>query len=115
MDIAIHLACPFQKAPEMDALRPQEFPEFKETDLRHLDAGVGFDSPEQIGAAPGRDAMAASGSPEEAEHLKHWSQYNAWNEALSSKLSARSYVAGVGEQEIPRFARNDKVSIETWL
>lgn len=71
MDITIHLGRPFQKAPEIVSLSPKECPKFQEADLLHLDACVGLDAPQQVGTAPGRDAMAAGGVPEEAKHGPH--------------------------------------------
>jgi len=71
VDVAVHLACPLEEAPEITALGPQEFPEFEEADLRHLDAGVGLDAPEEIGAAPGSNTVASGGVPEKTEHGAH--------------------------------------------
>ena len=53
----------------MVALAPHEFPEFHEADLLHLHAGIGFNSPKKIRAAPWSQVMAASGVPEEADLL----------------------------------------------
>jgi hypothetical protein len=45
MYVAIHFGCPFQEPPQAASLYPQEFPEFQESNLRHLNAGEGFDAP----------------------------------------------------------------------
>src|SRR5947207_13469629 len=71
MDVALHFARPFQKAPEVSAFPPHEFPKFQETDLRHLHTGVGFDAPEQIGTSPRSQAMSLGGIPEKAELVAH--------------------------------------------
>ena len=71
MNIAIHLTRPFQEPPQAVPLGPQEFPELQESDLGHLDAGEGLDAPKKVGTAPGRNPVAASGIPDEAQHLPH--------------------------------------------
>ena len=71
MDIAFHLACPAQKAPEVVALPPHKLPEFQEPDLLHLDAGVGLDAPQEIGASPRGEAVAFRRVPEEADSIPH--------------------------------------------
>src|SRR6202167_4004801 len=73
MGVAFHLGRPLEKAPETGALPPQKFPEFKKTDLRHLDAAVGLDAPEQIGAPPRSQVMALGCVPEKAEAIAHGS------------------------------------------
>lgn len=71
MDVVFHLAGPTQKAPEVVAFTPHELPEFEETDLLHLDAGVGLDAPEKIGTAPGGEAVPLGGVPEKADAVPH--------------------------------------------
>lgn len=71
MGIAVHLGSPFQKAPQISALAPQKFPEFQKTDLGHLDTGVSLDAPEQVGAAPRREAMAFSRVPQKTKSVAH--------------------------------------------
>src|SRR5580692_333576 len=71
MDPAVHRACPLEEAPEVVAFAPHKFPEFQEADLGHLHAGVGFDAPQQVGAAPGGQTMAFGGVPQEAETVAH--------------------------------------------
>ena len=66
-----HLASPAQKAPEIVALPPHEFPELKEANLLHLDARVGFDPPEKIRTAPGREPMSLGGIPQKADPVPH--------------------------------------------
>ena len=61
MGVTLHLSRPAEEAPEFVTLTPHEFPELQEADLRHLNAGVGFDAPEKIWATPGSKAMAAGG------------------------------------------------------
>jgi hypothetical protein len=68
MDVAVHLAGPFEEAPKAAALSPEKLPELEKTDLRHFEAGIRFHTPEQIGTAPRREAVAASRIPEEAQH-----------------------------------------------
>src|SRR5579863_6315478 len=53
------------------ALAPGEFPEFQQADLVHLYTSVGFDSPQQIRAAPRGKVVSAGGVPQEAEHVAH--------------------------------------------
>src|SRR5262249_41882902 len=71
VDVVVHLAGPLQESPQAVAFGPQKLPEFEEADLGHLNAGVRFDAPEQVGATPGGDPVAASRIPEEAQHLSH--------------------------------------------
>lgn len=42
-------------------------PEVPQADLLGVQAGVGFQAPAEVGAAPGTEAMAPGGVPEEAE------------------------------------------------
>ena len=63
MDVVVHLAGPAQETPEVAALPPHELPEFQKADLLHLDARVGLDAPEEIGAAPRGEAMSLGGIP----------------------------------------------------
>ena len=58
----------------MPSFSQNEFPELQESNLLHLDAAVGFDSPEKIRAAPGRKPVTAGRVPEEAEHVEHLEQ-----------------------------------------
>jgi len=67
----LHFRGPFQEPPKVVALPPEKFDEFEHADLVHFHAGIGFDPPQEIGAAPGREAMPASGIPEEPEHVTH--------------------------------------------
>src|SRR5919197_1377386 len=71
MRILLHLPRPFQKSPEMVALPPAEIPELEESDLRHLDAGVGLDAPEKIRTSPRSQAMAFRGVPQETKNMAH--------------------------------------------
>lgn len=71
MDEMVDFGGPFQKAPEIPSFTPHEFPEFQEADLLHFDPAVGLDSPEEIGASPGCEAVSASGVPEKPQHLAH--------------------------------------------
>jgi len=64
--VTLHLPRPLQKTPETVALAPEKFPKLKKTDLRHLDAAIGLDAPEQVGAPPRGQAMALGGVPEKA-------------------------------------------------
>ncbi len=71
MGVAFHFPGPFQEAPELFALPPGKFPKFKKADLVHLHAGIGFDSPQKVRAAPGSEVVSAGGVPQEAEHVAH--------------------------------------------
>jgi hypothetical protein len=71
MDITLHLARPPEEAPEVLALTPHELPEFQKTDLFHLDAGVGFDSPKEIWASPGSKAVAFRRIPKKTNLVAH--------------------------------------------
>ena len=71
MNVPIHLTRPLQKPPQAVTLGPEEFPELQESDLRHLDAREGLDTPKKVGTTPGREPVAASGIPDEAQHLPH--------------------------------------------
>ena len=69
--IAFHFAGPLQEAKQLHAFAPSESKKFEETDAMHLDTGVGFNPPAQIGAAPGGEAMAAGRVPQEAQDVMH--------------------------------------------
>src|SRR6266567_3442446 len=71
MGVTLHLSRPFQKAPEIAALAPHEFPKFQKADLRHLHAGIGFNAPEQIGTAPRGESMSPGGVPKKAKLVAH--------------------------------------------
>lgn len=71
MDVTFHLARPPEEAPKVLALTPHEFPEFQKTDLFHLDAGIGFDSPEKIWASPWSKAVASRRIPKKANLVAH--------------------------------------------
>ncbi len=55
----------------MGALPPQELPKFQKSDLLHLYATIGLNAPQQIGAAPGREPVAAGGVPHESQGVAH--------------------------------------------
>ena len=67
----LHLARPFEEAPQVSPLVPEKLPKFHKADLLHLEAAVGLDSPQQVWAAPGSQAMPTSGVPQEAEDGQH--------------------------------------------
>jgi tetratricopeptide (TPR) repeat protein len=71
VNVPFHLAGPLQEAPQVLALAPDKLPEGDEADPGHLDAAVSFDPPAQVGTAPGREVMSASGVPEKTQHLTH--------------------------------------------
>lgn len=71
MGVAIHLAGPSQEVPELAAFPPHEFPELQESDFLHLHASVGFDAPEQVGAAPWGEPMATCRVPKEPKTVAH--------------------------------------------
>jgi hypothetical protein len=73
MDVAIHLARPSQKAPEIAPLTPHEFPKFKKADLCHLHAGKSFDPPQKIWAPPRGETVAFCGIPQKAQFVAHGS------------------------------------------
>lgn len=72
-NVALHFSGPLQKTPQVVAFPPEEIPKLKEVDLLHFDAAIGLNPPQKIGTAPGRDAVAAGGVPDEAEHGEHLS------------------------------------------
>ena len=67
----VHFARPLQETPQIAAFSPEKFPELNKADLLHLQAAIGLNAPEQIRAAPGRQAMAASRVPHETEDGEH--------------------------------------------
>src|SRR4029077_2084587 len=71
VNIPLHLARPLQEAPQVSPFAPGKFPELQETDLRHLDAGVGLDAPKQVGAAPRGQVMTPRGIPEKTNDIAH--------------------------------------------
>jgi hypothetical protein len=56
---------------ELAALGEEEVQEVAEADLFGVQAGVGFQTPLEVGTAPGSEVVTASGCPEESEGLKH--------------------------------------------
>ena len=71
MNVSLHLASPLEEAPQFSSLPPHEFPEFQESDLRHFDASVGFDTPQKVRTTPRGQVMTSSGVPQEAETVIH--------------------------------------------
>src|SRR5579859_264503 len=71
MDPALHLAGPSQKTPQFAALAPDELPKLHESNLFHLDAGVGLDPPEKIRTTPRGQTVPFCGIPEKPELLAH--------------------------------------------
>jgi hypothetical protein len=71
MGVAFHLAGPLQKPPQMGPLPPHKFPELQKADLRHFDAGVSLDAPQEIGTPPGSQVVALGRVPEKAESMAH--------------------------------------------
>src|SRR5258708_20881566 len=69
--VTFHLGRPLQKTPQTGALAPQKFPKLNETDLRHLDAAVSLDPPQEIRTPPRSQTMAFGGVPHEAERIAH--------------------------------------------
>jgi hypothetical protein len=57
--VIVHLSGPFQKVPQLFSFPDHESPEFNEANLVHLQAGIRFHAPAQVGAAPGGQAMSA--------------------------------------------------------
>ena len=99
MNVAIHLAGPFEEAPEVAALGPQKFPEFEEADLRHLYARVSLNAPEKIRTAPGRNAMPSCGIPEKAHHRPHRETVYNPSRQLENEVSGLWYqVSGPSSQ-----------------
>ena len=69
--MALHFRSPLQKAPQVNALAPQELPKFQEPDLVHLHPAIGLDSPQEIWTSPGRQAVAAGCVPHESQGVAH--------------------------------------------
>jgi hypothetical protein len=111
MDVAVHLVRPNEKTPQVGAFGPEKLPEFEKADLRHLDAGVGFNSPEKIRAAPRRETVPTRRVPEKAEHVTHWfSVYRHRLQALGYRvrtLGCRLRASGVAGT----FARDDRARV----
>jgi|SRR5271157_2782559 len=69
--VTLHLARPLEEAQKLFALTPRESEELQEADALHFYAGVGFNSPAEIGATPRREVMAASRVPQKAQDVAH--------------------------------------------
>jgi len=69
--VAFHLAGPLQKPAQFLPLAPHKPEKFQESDTLHLDPRVGFDPPTQIGAAPGRQTVAAIRVPDKTQDVTH--------------------------------------------
>ena len=67
----LHFRSPLQKTPEAMTLPPDKLNKLEDSDLVHLDAGIGLHTPEKVRAAPGREVVPASCVPEKAEHIAH--------------------------------------------
>ncbi len=69
--LAAKLAGPAQKAEELTLLRPQKAEHDASGDSVCVHAGIGFKPPPQIGAAPWREPVSASGGPKKVERAEH--------------------------------------------
>jgi len=63
-----HAPRPAHKSEQIAAARPHKAPEFGEGDALGLQAPIGFDPPQNVWRAPGRQPVSASRAPEVAEH-----------------------------------------------
>ena len=71
MDVAFHLTCPFEKAPEIAAFPPHEFPKLQEADLRHLYSTIGLDAPQEVRTSPRRQPVAFGRVPKKTDRVAH--------------------------------------------
>ncbi len=69
--VRMHLGEPVEVVEDLAALGEEEAEEVAQADVFGVEAGVGFKTPFEVGAAPGAEAMAAGGGPEEVEGLEH--------------------------------------------
>ena len=67
----MHLGEPVEEAEKLAAFGEEEVEEVAGADGFGVEAGVGFETPAEVGAAPGAETMAASGGPEEADGFEH--------------------------------------------
>ena len=71
MDVPFHLTCPFEKAPEIAAFPPHEFPKLQEADLRHLYSAIGLNAPQEVRTSPRRQPVAFGRVPEKTDRVAH--------------------------------------------
>jgi len=69
--VGLHLGEPVEEAEELGAFGEEEAEEVAGTDFFGMEAGVGFESPFEVGAAPGAEVVAAGGGPEEFDGFEH--------------------------------------------
>ena len=71
MGVGVHLGEPVGEVEELAAFGEEEVEEVAGADGFGVEAGVGFETPAEVGAAPGAEAVAAGGGPEEVEGFEH--------------------------------------------
>jgi len=103
MDVALHLARPAQKSPQLPPLAPHELPELQKSDLGHFDAGVGFDPPQEIGTPPRSQVVALGGVPEKAQPVAHASMITTKDPCRLGAASA----LGVSSRAKPFLRRSE--------
>lgn len=71
MGVGVHLGEPVEEADELAAFGEEEVEKVAGTDLFGMKAGVGLESPLEVGAAPGAEVVAAGGGPEKFDGFEH--------------------------------------------
>jgi hypothetical protein len=69
--VGVHLGEPVEEVEDLAAFGAEEVEEVAEADVFGVEAGVGFETPLEVGAAPGAEVMTAGGGPEEVEGFEH--------------------------------------------
>src|SRR3954447_8078075 len=105
MDVAFHLSSPFEKAPQLPPLAPQEFPKLQEPNLRHLYASVGFNAPKQIRTSPGCQPVSLRGIPQKPDLVAHADIITRKPAKIHERKQAGTYPAFKGEVRARSHAR----------
>ena len=69
--VGVHLGEPVEEAEELAAFGAEEVEEVAGADGFGVEAGVGFETPLEVGAAPGAEVVATGGGPEEFDGFEH--------------------------------------------
>lgn len=73
--VGAHFGQPAGEAQELAAFGDEKVPEVAWADLLGVEAGVRFEAPAKVGAAPWTQAVASSGRPQKARGFEHGDVY----------------------------------------
>ena len=91
----LHLGSPLQESPQVFSFPPHEFPELQEANLRHFDAAVSFNAPEEVRTTPREQAVSTGGIPKKTQDDPHGSEYSVVVQTSAGPLSGLLHPSGV--------------------